>query len=66
MPRDAGFNRKQMPRGYLVFWYIMPYQNSEHNKIFDNWHIYEFLDLYETYESNNQNQSFMVQKYFWC
>ena len=44
----------------------MPYQNSEHNKIFDNWHIYEFLDLYETYESNNQNQSFMVQKYFWC
>ena len=44
----------------------MPNQNCEQNKIFDNWHIYEFLDLYETYESNNQNQSIMVQKYFWC
>ena len=26
MPHDAGFNRKSMPRGYLVFWYIMSIQ----------------------------------------
>ena len=52
MPRVAGFNRKSMPRGYLVFWYIM--SNTYPSKCVSEKSFFSsYSDLLTCADSNN-------------